>query len=413
MNIPFLPEKADIDAAFVSDISAQIISSGRLSDGEFRKALELDLARETGMSYCLTAASVDSALLNLLISWSFSSHDAVFISALSPPFVVSCVLNAGAVPVYCDIGHNTPFVKAQAIERAVQRCIEKDKFYPRAVILSDMFGIPAPCGDIADICNEYGLLLIHNASLSWAAGGGICNGGTVNEGRSGDAASEGSGNGSAAGGKRGDRISPPLSDAVVMDLSYPSPLSSFGSAAAVLTSNETTYRNLKGLEHYGVVAFVNSSTPSNGNLGLLKYTQNSIPDELTCAVVGHNLLSLGSKIERKAAIAAAYRKALSRSGMRPQLPPPKTPSSYEYFAVKAQSTQRCTEAVCQLRESGVEARTMPEEYLKLLPAFKRLRHTENFLENAVEFYSSSFFLPVYHSLSDAQVEYICDVCGRI
>src|SRR5699024_5220808 len=101
--------------------------------------------------------------------------DIVFCSDLTFAATVNPVIYEGGVPVFIDSEKETWNMDPEALRAAFEkydgRVHEDGEYYarPKAVILANLYGVPAKLDEIVAICNEYRTVLIEDAAESLAA----------------------------------------------------------------------------------------------------------------------------------------------------------------------------------------------------------------------------------------------------
>lgn len=151
---------------------ADVISSSHFIGGAPVKQLEHELAEYVGVKHCISCANGTDALELALMAWGIGEGDAVIVpdfTFFSSGEVVSTV---GATPVFVDVLEDTFNIDPSQIVPACELA-RKNGLEPKAVVAVDLFGQPADYGEIREICEKQGLLLLEDGAQGF---GGSING---------------------------------------------------------------------------------------------------------------------------------------------------------------------------------------------------------------------------------------------
>ena len=150
--------KDEIDAGVV-----RVLSDGRYIGGPEVSALEEELAAYVGVRHCITCANGTDALQLALMAWGVGPGDAVIVpdfTFFSSGEVVSAV---GATPVFADVLEATFNIDPAQIGPACEAA-RKAGLTPRAVVVVDLFGLPADYAMIRTECEREGILLLEDGA---------------------------------------------------------------------------------------------------------------------------------------------------------------------------------------------------------------------------------------------------------
>ena len=93
---------------------------------EIRKRLDAAECRSFSGKVEGVTALFDAIQLN--------TKDCVYVSALTPGYIVRAIITCGAIPVFCDISADGFVMDHKSLAEAVRQSVNDDKLYPRAVI---------------------------------------------------------------------------------------------------------------------------------------------------------------------------------------------------------------------------------------------------------------------------------------
>jgi len=160
--------KNEIDAAMTA-----VANSAHFISGPEVKELEKKLAEYVGVKHCITCANGTDAITIAMKAWGIGKGDAVFVPDFTFFSTGECPAEEGATPVFIDVDQHTYNLDPAKLEKAVKRVIDEGKYKARAVIVVDLFGLPANYPAIKAVCDKYGLLLMEDAAQGF---GGSING---------------------------------------------------------------------------------------------------------------------------------------------------------------------------------------------------------------------------------------------
>lgn len=151
--------KDKIDAA-VQDVC----NASNFISGKQVKELEQELASYVGARHCITCANGTDAITLGLRAWNIGPGDAVFVPDFTFFSSGECPASLGAVPVFVDVDERTYNMDAAQLEEAIKKVIAAGKYKPKAVVVVDLFGLPADYDKIRPICKKYDLLILEDAA---------------------------------------------------------------------------------------------------------------------------------------------------------------------------------------------------------------------------------------------------------
>jgi len=262
-RIPFLDLTPGEDAAAVRGAIARVIERGWFVLGPEVDAFEREFAVESGGQYAIAVANGTDALALSLRALGIGSGHEVIVPAMTAAYTALAVLMAGARPVFADVRDDTLTMDA----RAAAACVT-----PRtaAIIPVHLYGQAADIAAIRDVAARHRLAIVEDccqAHLATASGAPV---GTIG----------------AAGAFS----------------FYPTKnLGALGDGGAVLTNDAALAERLRRLRNGG-----QSSRYHHVEAGV-----NSRLDEMQAAVLRARLPFLRRWTERRRALAAKYRHALS------------------------------------------------------------------------------------------------------
>ena len=164
----YLALKDKIDAAML-----QTAANGVYIMGNPVASLEKELAEYVGVKHCITCANGTDALTLALMAWNIGAGDAVFVPDFTFFASGEVVSYEGAAPVFVDVDKDTFNLDPAKLEEAIIKVLEKGELKPKAIIVVDLFGLPADYPAIQAVAKKYNLLILEDAAQGF---GGEING---------------------------------------------------------------------------------------------------------------------------------------------------------------------------------------------------------------------------------------------
>jgi dTDP-4-amino-4,6-dideoxygalactose transaminase len=132
--------------------------------GPHLTAFENDLAKWSGLKHCAALSSGTAAIHLALIILGVQQGDDVICSTFT--FSGSCnpIAYQNATPVFVDSETKTWNMDPDLLEEAIKDRIKKTGKKPKAVIVVDLYGMPAQLDRIAEVANRYEIPVIEDAA---------------------------------------------------------------------------------------------------------------------------------------------------------------------------------------------------------------------------------------------------------
>jgi len=158
--IPPWPSYSDEEMAGV----LKVLASNKVNywTGQECRKFEKEFASWVGVSYAVSLANGTVALDLALKALNIQSGDEVIVTPRSFIASVSCVLNAGASPVFVDVDRDSGNINAKTIE---SRLSPKTK----AIICVHLGGLPCEMDEIMEIASRHGLMVIEDCAQAHGA----------------------------------------------------------------------------------------------------------------------------------------------------------------------------------------------------------------------------------------------------
>ncbi|MCO4798326.1 MAG: DegT/DnrJ/EryC1/StrS aminotransferase family protein [Colwelliaceae bacterium] len=162
LNTPFTPWPNFSDEE-VNAVSS-VLRSGKVNywTGQEGRQFETEFAAYTDCKYAVAVANGTLALDLALQSLNIGVGDEVIVTSRTFIASISCVVNAGATPVFADIDLNTQNITAESINSVLT-----DK--TKAVICVHLAGWPCEMDDIMELANQNSLFVIEDCAQAHGA----------------------------------------------------------------------------------------------------------------------------------------------------------------------------------------------------------------------------------------------------
>mgnify|MGYP001061515184 CR=1 FL=1 len=155
---PAKPHFPRVDIEEMKEHLDRILTSGRLTLGEYTRDLECQFAKLAGVRYAIAVNSGTSALEIAIRAHGLKQGDEVILPTNTFAATCAAAIFAGAKPVITDISPSTMMLQSDIVERAMTQ-------RTRAVIVVHIGGLICPdIEGIRQICDERNLVLIEDAA---------------------------------------------------------------------------------------------------------------------------------------------------------------------------------------------------------------------------------------------------------
>ncbi len=136
----------------------EVIMSGWVTQGPKVQEFEEKFAQYTGANYAVAVSNCTTALHLSLLVGGIRPGDEVIVPSMSYIATANCVVHAGAIPVFAEVGDDFNL----DIEDVKARITRKTK----AIILVHQIGMPADIDAFSTLCQEQNILLIEDAACA-------------------------------------------------------------------------------------------------------------------------------------------------------------------------------------------------------------------------------------------------------
>jgi dTDP-4-amino-4,6-dideoxygalactose transaminase len=365
-HLPVLPvfDVRAHDRALAAEIDAAIrrtVGNGWFVLGPEVERFETEFAAFLGGGFVVGVASGTDALALALAVAGVGAGDTVITVPNTAVPTASAISAVGARPVFVDIDPATGLIDPAGIDAAVRADT-------RAVIPVHLYGRAAPLGPILDAARRHGLVVIEDAAQAHGA---------IREGR--------------AAGTRGD---------FGCFSFYPSKnLGAYGDGGAVWTADASTAEALRRRRNYGQTErYVHDSVGVNSRL-----------DELQAAILRVKLPHLRAWNERRAELAAFYRRLLDPLPLTLPAEAPAGEHVHHLFTVRVAERARVRAA---LETQGIQTQIHYPIPIHLQGAYRDLGYPRGAFAQAERWCEETLSLPFSPVLGENDLRRVARALGE-
>jgi dTDP-4-amino-4,6-dideoxygalactose transaminase len=366
MNIPFIDLKSQY-AALKSDIDARIaavLDHGAYIMGPEIRELEERLTDFCGAKHAVAVSSGTDALLVALTAAGICPGDAVFVPALTFTATAEVILVAGATPVFVDVDPRTCNIDSDDLKLRIEQTIEKGELKPKAVIVVDLYGLPADYAAINTIAKSHELLVIDDGAQAFGA---------------------------TLDGKRVGALAP-----VTATSFFPAkPLGCYGDGGAVFTDDDDRAALYKSIRVHGSGA----TKYEVARVGL-----NARMDTIQAAVLLAKLSVFETELVAREALAKLYDDRLGDKVER-QARIPGTTSAWAQYTVM---TDHRDALAAHLKDQGIPTAIYYPSPMHLQTAYREYGDGEGSLPACEHLSHRVISFPMHPYMDDATANGICD-----
>lgn len=358
-------DQADVDAV------ARTLTSPALTGGPEIARLEHKLCEITHAKYAVAVSNGTAALHLAALAAGFEEGDEVIVSPITFAASANCILYVGAKPVFADINPETYNIDPASIRKLIT---------PRTkgIVAVDFTGQAVESDEIRAICEEHHLLLIEDAAH-------------------------------AIGTKYKDRPVGSIADMTCFSF-HPVKTVTSGEGGAITTNDEQLYRKLLRLRSHGITrnrdemvhptdaAWYNEQVELGFNYRLT---------DIQAALLVSQLDKLEMFAARRREIVTKYNEAFApMPEIQVQREIAESDTTRHLYILRL----RLEKLKCDRRQffdALCAENIVPQvHYLPVYwhSYYEKLGYGKGLCPNAEQYYQESMSLPLYYSLSDAEVE---------
>jgi dTDP-3-amino-3,4,6-trideoxy-alpha-D-glucose transaminase len=355
MPVPLFASSLESHVPELRERLGAVIASGRYILGPEVEGFESEFARYLGVEHCVGVGNGTDAITLALKAMGIGPGDEVVMPSFTFYATAEAAVNAGAIPVFCDIDPDTYCVTAESVKQALT---------PRtkAIVVVHLFGNVAPVDELRGL----GVPILEDAAQ--AAGATL--------------------NGRKAGG---------LGDAATFSFFPSKNLPCLGDGGAVTTNDAELAERVRRLRFHG----------SADKQTFVEVGFNSRLDELQAAALRVLLPQLDRWNDARRAAARAY----ADQGLAElvQIPRPVEGADPVYHLYVARSS-RADELLAALGDAGIGARAYYREPVHMQPPMRRFVNASASLPGTDAAAREHIALPMGTQLDDAAIAEVVAAC---
>ncbi|PMP69180.1 MAG: DegT/DnrJ/EryC1/StrS family aminotransferase [Thermodesulfobacterium geofontis] len=341
----------------------KVFESGIYLNGPQTKELEEVLANYLNVPYAIGVSSGTEALFLILKALDLPQNTYVLLPSFTFVATAEVVVRAGLIPHFVDVEEETYNLSLESLKENYEKLKKKRKKIS-AVIAVSLFGLPARLKEIKEFCEEKGIYLIED----------ICQ---------------------AFGAKIGNKKAGTFGIASATSFYPTKPLSTFGDAGMVFTSNKKLAKIVRILKEHGQTKpYFYEYHGLNGRI-----------DEIHSAILLIKFKYFEKEIALRKAIVEKYMEGLK--DLSPYLKLPYFPkdyfSSYSLFTVRAKNRDRLKKF---LENKGIITGVYYNKPLHLQPVYKKFNFKNGDLPVTEKLAKEVLSLPLYPYLTKDEVNYV-------
>jgi perosamine synthetase len=365
------PDITSAERAAVLDV----LSGATLALGPRVELFECHLAEYVGAAHGVAVSSGTAGLHLCVVAAGVGEGDAVLTTPFSFVASANCILYERARPVFVDIDPVTLTIEPNALEAAAKKLVARGERL-KAILPVHVFGHPADMDPIRDLADRYHLAVIEDAC-------------------------------EAIGATYKKRPVGTLGDAAVFAF-YPNKQMTTGEGGMIVTDDQAWDTLFRSLRNQGRDVF--DSWLQHSRLGW-----NYRMDELSAALGAVQVERLDEILARRARVAAAYTRRLSRleHAMPPAIAPWVTRMSWFVYVVRLAPWLDRDGVISALDRRGIPARAyFPPIHLQ--PFYReRFGSRPGAFPVSEEMGRRCLALPFSGVMTDVQIDTVCGALAEV
>jgi len=318
---------------------------------------EYSFAKYLGTDNCIGTGNCTDALELILEGFGIGKNDEVIIPAYTWVSSASCVIRAGAKPVFVDVHPEFYTLDPELIEASITN-------KTKAIIVVHYYGLPAEMDEILKIGQKHGLKIIEDCAQ-------------------------------ATGAKyKGMKIGS-LGDAGAFSFYPTKNLGALGDGGCVVTSDRDLDVKIRKLNNHG-----QSGKNKHQVVG-----RNSRLDTLQAAILNIKLSHLEEWNDLRIKAASRYKKKLNGNLVKLPLCPKYSKHVYHLFVIQVEGNYQIQG---YLENKGIESFIHYPLPIPELQPFEKYKQYGDCYTISKRMACRILSLPLFPGISDDQIDYVCD-----
>lgn len=348
------------------DEVVEVLRSGWLTEGQKTREFEEEVKKYIGVDYAFATTSCTTALEIALRTLKVGPGDEVIVPDFTHPSTGNIVSWVGATPVLVDVDLFSYNVDPTEIEKAIT---EKTK----CIIPVSWGGNPLDMGPLIEIKEKYGIFIIEDAACSLGA--------------------------EYNGIKTGK-----LADITCFSF-HPRKVITTGEGGMAVTNEASLAEELGALKKFGLKT-------KDGGISFVIFGTNYKLSDVLSAIGLAQIKKIDSIIDRRIELANYYNKLLEETeSIRPPQKAVNAKHIYQTYAVYIEKEGVRDKIIEELRKENIETQ-IGTYALHMLPSYKGVKKIGK-LERAEKLYKNLLALPMCHSMTNEDQEYVVSKIEKI
>lgn len=342
---------------------SEVLDHGQFIMGPEVNEFEQKLAEYVGTKHAISCANGTDALTLALMAMGIGKGDVVFVPTFTFFASAEAIAFCGATPIFVDSEAETFNISSFDLEKKIRAIRSKSKLLPRAIMLVNLFGLPADYWAIKKVADEYGLKIIEDSAQGF---GGSING----------------------------RMAGSFGDIATTSFFPAKPLGCYGDGGALFTQDDEYADLIRSLRVHGK----GSNKYHNVRIGM-----NSRLDTIQAAILIEKLRVFPKELVKRNELACFYSAELSHKFDTPTVQGSFI-SSWAQYTLTAENPGQRDRIVAHLKQQGIPTVIYYPTCMHQQPAFEMNRSYSFDCPVAERLASVVFSIPMnpYMRRSDAQ-----------
>ena len=335
----------------------EVFESGQLILGEKVRLFEKSYASYCGLGYGIGVDNGTNAIVLALHSLGIGEGDEVITVANTAIPTVSAIVTVGATPVFVDIDPETYLMNVSKVEAVITsktRCILPVHLYGQCVDMDPLM----------EIAYRYHLCIIEDCAQ-------------------------------AQGASYKGKMAGCLSNVSTTSFYPTKVLGAYGDGGMILTNDEKIDEKLRRLRFYG----------AEKTYYALEHGYNSRLDEVQAAILLTKLPKMEGYVRRRNEIAQLYNEMLRDTGLI--LPKEQSYNRHSYYLYVVRHSLRDM-IISKLKEKQIFLNISYPWPIHTMKAYSYLGYKDGDLPETELAAKEIFSLPMYPTLTDEEIIYVCD-----
>lgn len=360
INVWSYLEEHEKEEEEILEIVKKVFNSGKLILGKNVELFEKEFSQWIGKGFGVGVGNGTDAIKLAILALNIKKGDEIITVSNTAVPTISAIIDAGAIPVFCDVDPSTFNIDIKKISSLINK-------KTKAILAVHLYGYPANVFELKKIAKKNNLFLIEDCAQ-------------------------------AHGSKYKDKKCGDFGDISAFSFYPTKTLGGYGDGGLVYTKNKTLYKRLKMLRFYGMKTQYYSLIDG----------VNSRLDEVHAAILRYKLNRLDSDIARRREIANIYNSELKDTNLI--LPKEEKDYFHSYYLYVVRSKLR-NKIINDLKDKNINLNISYKWPIHTMPPFRKYKKGN--LDYTNQLSKEIFSLPMYPGLSNEKVYRVIESIKKI